>query len=285
MPTRAYWSGNIRLSLVSIPIEVVPATKSNAKISFHQIHKPSGARIRYQKVVPDIGPVDTDEIVKGYELEKGKYVLLEDKEIDKLKLEAKKTLDLVQFVDLHEIDPIYFERPYFVVPDEDEDDEAFIVLRDALKKAKKVGLGQIVIRGKGTLVALKACGKGMLLETLRYADEVKKASAAFTGIKEHEPEKDMIELAEELIKKKSKKFDPAAFKDSYEEALRELIEAKAEHRQVRQIEETRPTAQVIDLMEALRKSVGKVGDEKASGKKTTSRRKSTRRKPGRRKAA
>jgi DNA end-binding protein Ku len=285
MPTRAYWSGNIRLSLVSIPIEVVPATKSNAKISFHQIHKPSGARIRYQKVVPDIGPVDTDEIVKGYELEKGKYVLLEDKEIDKLKLEAKKTLDLVQFVDLHEIDPIYFERPYFVVPDEDEDDEAFIVLRDALKKAKKVGLGQIVIRGKGTLVALKACGKGMLLETLRYADEVKKASAAFTGIKEHEPEKDMIELAEELIKKKSKKFDPAAFKDSYEEALRELIEAKAEHRQVRQIEETRPTAQVIDLMEALRKSVGKGGDEKASGKKTTSRRKSTRRKPGRRKAA
>jgi DNA end-binding protein Ku len=98
MPTRAYWSGNIRLSLVSIPIQVAPATKSGAKIAFHQIHKPSGARIRYQKVVPDIGPVDTDDIVKGYELEKGKYVLLDDKEIDKLKLEAKKTLDLVQFV-------------------------------------------------------------------------------------------------------------------------------------------------------------------------------------------
>jgi DNA end-binding protein Ku len=278
MPTRAYWSGNIRLSLVSIPIQVVPATKSDAKISFHQIHRPSGARIRYQKVVPELGPVDTDEIVKGYEVEKGKYVLLEDKEIDKLKLEAKKTLDLVQFVDLHEIDPIYFERPFFVLPEEDEDDEAFIVLRDALKKAKKVGLGQIVIRGKGTLVALKACGKGMLLETLRYADEVKKASAAFSGIKEHEPEKDMIELAEELIQKKSKKFDPTAFKDSYEQALRELIEAKAEHRQVRQIEETRPTAQVIDLMEALRKSVGK-GDGNPRGKKTAKRgRKSPRRK-------
>jgi DNA end-binding protein Ku len=279
MPTRAYWSGNIRLSLVSIPIEVVPATKSNAKISFHQIHKPSGARIRYQKVVPEIGPVDTDEIVKGYEVAKGKYVLLEDKEIDKLKLEAKKTLDLVQFVDLHEIDPIYFERPFFVLPDEDEDDEAFIVLRDALKKAKKVGLGQIVIRGKGTLVALKACGKGMLLETLRYADELKKASSAFAGIKEQEPEQDMIELAEELIKKKSRKFDPTAFKDSYEEALRELIEAKAEHRQVRQIEETRPTAQVIDLMEALRKSVGKGGNGNPRGKKTAKRgRKSSRRK-------
>jgi DNA end-binding protein Ku len=268
MPTRAYWSGNIRLSLVSIPIQVIPATKSGAKIAFHQIHKPSGARIRYQKVVPDIGPVDTDDIVKGYELEKGKYVLLEDKEIDKLKLEAKKTLDLVQFVGTHEIDPIYFERPFFVLPDDEEDDEAFIVLRDALKKTKKIGLGQIVIRGKGTVVALKACGKGMLLETLRYADEVKKADSAFSDIKGEAPADDMIDLAEELIKKKTKKFDPGAFKDKYEEALRELIEAKAEHRQVRQVEEARPTAKVIDLMDALRKSVGKKdGREKKSMKR------------------
>ncbi len=270
MPTRAYWSGNIRLSLVSIPIQVIPATKSGAKIAFHQIHKPSGARIRYQKVVPDIGPVDTDDIVKGYELEKGKYVLLEDKEIDKLKLEAKKTLDLVQFVNANEIDPIYFERPFFVLPDDEEDDEAFVVLRDALKKTKKVGLGQIVIRGKGTIVALKACGKGMLLETLRYADEVKKADSAFSKIKGEKPDDDMLELAEELIEKKTKKFDPAAFKDAYEEALRELIEAKAEHRQVRQIEETRPTAKVIDLMDALRKSVRKNegGREKKPAKRS-----------------
>jgi DNA end-binding protein Ku len=262
MPTRAYWSGNIRLSLVSIPIQVVPATKTGAKISFHQIHKPSGARIRYQKVVPDIGPVDTDDIVKGYELEKGKYVLLEDKEIDKLKLEAKKTLDLVQFVGANEIDPIYFERPFFVLPEDEEDDEAFIVLREALKKTKKIGLGQIVIRGKGTIVALKACGKGMLLETLRYADELKKADSAFSKIKSEKPDDDMLDLAEELIERKTKKFDPAAFKDAYEEALRELIEAKAEHRQVRQIEETRPTAKVIDLMDALRKSVRKGGNER-----------------------
>jgi DNA end-binding protein Ku len=257
MPTRAYWAGNIRLSLVSIPIQVIPATKSGAKIAFHQIHKPSGARIRYQKVVPDIGPVDTDDIVKGYELEKGKYVLLEDKEIDKLKLEAKKTLELVQFVGMHEIDTMYFDRPFFVLPDDEEDDEAFVVLREALKKTKKVGLGQIVIRGKGTIVALRACGKGLLLETLRYADEVKKADSAFSDIKNEKPADDMIDLAEELIKKKTRKFDPGAFKDKYEEALRELIDAKAEHRQVRQIEETRPTAKVIDLMDALRKSVGK----------------------------
>jgi DNA end-binding protein Ku len=268
MPTRAYWAGNIRLSLVSIPIQVIPATKSGAKIAFHQIHKPSGARIRYQKVVPDIGPVDTDDIVKGYELEKGKYVLLEDKEIDKLKLEAKKTLELVQFVGMHEIDTMYFDRPFFVLPDDEEDDEAFVVLREALKKTKKVGLGQIVIRGKGTIVALRACGKGLLLETLRYADEVKKADSAFSDIKNEKPADDMIDLAEELIKKKTRKFDPGAFKDKYEEALRELIDAKAEHRQVRQIEETRPTAKVIDLMDALRKSVGKnEGREKKSTKR------------------
>jgi len=257
MAVRAYWSGNIRLSLVSIPIQVIPATKTGAKIAFHQVHKPSGARIRYQKVAPGVGPVDTDEIVKGYEVKKGKYVLLEDKEIDKLKLEAKKTIDLVQFVGNHEIDPVYFERPFFVLPEEDEDAEAFVVLRDALKKTKKIGLGQIVIRGKGSIIALKACGKGMLLETLRYADEIKKADSAFSNVPNVKPEADLIELAEELIEKKTKKFDASAFKDSYNDALRELIEAKAEHRQIREIEDAPQTAQVIDLMEALRKSVGK----------------------------
>jgi DNA end-binding protein Ku len=257
MATRAYWTGNIRLSLVSIPVQVIPATKNTAKISFHQVHKPSGSRIRYEKVVPGIGPVDTDDIVKGYEIDKGKYVLLEDKEIDDLKLEAKKTIDLVQFVGQHEIDPIYFDRPFFIIPDDEEDNEAFIVLRDALKKTKTIGLGQIVIRGKGSIVAVKPCGKGLLLETLRYADEIKKAGGAFSGIKETKPEADKVDLAEELIERKTKRFHPEDFKDSYNDALRELIEAKAEHRKVRQIETPREGAQIIDLMQALRRSVGK----------------------------
>lgn len=278
MAARAYWTGNIRLSLVSIPIQVVPATKAGAKISFHQVHKPSGERIRYQKVAPGVGPVDTDEIVKGYELEKGKYVLLEDKEIDKLKLEAKRTIDLVQFVGNHEIDPVYFERPFFVLPDDGEDAEAFVVLRDALKKTQRIGLGQIVIRGKGSIVALKPCGKGMMLETLRYADEIKKAGSAFSEIPDVKPEADMIELAEELIEKKTKKFDASVFKDSYTEALRELIDAKAKHRQVRQIEEAPKGAQVIDLMEALRKSVGKNSNEKTKGRKPAKKSRSSRRK-------
>jgi DNA end-binding protein Ku len=261
MATRAYWSGLIRLSLVSIPVEVIPATKTSAKIAFHQVHKPSGARIRYQKVVPGVGPVETDEIVKGYELDHGKYVLLSDEEIDKLKLEAKKTIDLVQFVDLHEIDPIYFDKPFFVVPKDESDAEAFVVLRDALRNERKVGLGQIVIRGRGSVVALKACGRGLMMETLRYADEVKKAETVFKNIPDLKPDADMVELAEQIIEKKTKKFDAAAFVDSYEKALHELIEAKAEHRQVKQIEETPPATNVIDLMDALRKSVGKRGKE------------------------
>src|SRR5918997_597591 len=130
MAARPVWRGQIRLALVSIPVEVYPATKSGAQISFHQIHEPSGKRIRYEKVVPGLGPVDKDEIVKGYEVAKGEYVLLEPEEIEKVKLESRKTLELVQFVDTQEIDAIYYEKPYFVVPADDLAEEAYIVLRD-----------------------------------------------------------------------------------------------------------------------------------------------------------
>jgi DNA end-binding protein Ku len=255
--TRAYWSGRIRLALVSIPVEIVPATKSSSRISFHQIHEPSGKRIRYEKVVPGIGPVDTDEIVKGYEVEKGKYVLLTDEEIADVKLEAKKSIDLVQFVDADAIDPIYFERPFYVLPStEDEDaEEAYIVLREALKKTKKVGLGQIVVRGEGSIVAIKPCGKGLLMETLRYADEVKKADGTFDAVPARKVDADLVELAEELIDKKAGEFHPEKFKDSYTVALRELIRAKQEKRPPRAIEETPPASNVINLMDALKRSV------------------------------
>jgi DNA end-binding protein Ku len=254
MATRPYWTGQIRLSLVSIAVQIIPATKPAAKIAFHQVHKPSGSRIRYEKVVPGVGAVDRDEIVKGYEVSDGKYVLLEDKDFDKIKLEAKKTIDLTQFVDLGEIDQLYYERPFYVLPDDEEDAEAYVVLRDALKKTKKVGIGQIVIRGKGSLVAIKACGKGLMMETLRYADEVRKAESAFRDVPKTKPDTEMIELAEDIIGRKSRAFDPAAFHDKYEDALRELIEAKQKHRQVRQIEEPQPSAKIINLMDALRKS-------------------------------
>jgi DNA end-binding protein Ku len=289
MATRAYWSGRIRLALVSIPVHLFPATKSTSKISFNQVHKPSGKRIRYEKVVPGIGPIDTDDIVKGYEVSKGKYVLLSDDELDDVKLEAKKTLDLVQFVDQNEIDPIYFERPFFVLPDDENEDaeEAYIVLRDALKKTKKVGLGQLVIRGKSSIVAIKPCGKGLLLETLRYADEVKKADSFFSELPKGDPNKELIDLAEELIDRKAEKFDPGKFKDAYAVAVRELIDAKLEKRPPKDIEEPQTGAQVIDLMQALKRSVGGKNTGASGGKRRTKRSaaKSAKRSPSKRKAA
>jgi DNA end-binding protein Ku len=269
MATRAYWSGRIRLALVSIPVEVVSATKTSSRISFHQIHEPSGKRIRYEKVVPGIGPVDTDEIVKGYEVEKGKYVLLSDEEIADVKLEAKKSIDLVQFVDADAIDPVYFEKPFYILPSEEDEDaeEAYIVLRDALKKTNKIGLGQIVVRGQGSIVAIKPFGKGLLLETLRYADEVKKSDTVFEDVPAKKVDADLIELAQELIDKKSSEFQPEKFKDTYTVALRELIKAKQENRPPREIEEAPPASNVINLMDALKRSVKGGGAETTKAEK------------------
>ncbi|MDF1836021.1 MAG: Ku protein [Alteraurantiacibacter sp. bin_em_oilr2.035] len=261
MPARAYWQGQIRLALVSIPVEIYSASKSGAKISFNQIHEPSGKRISYEKVVPGVGPVDRDEIIKGYEISKGEYVLLEDEEIEAVRIESKKTLELVQFVEACEIDPLYFEKPYYVAPKDDLAEEAFIVLREALRKAKKVALGQLSVRGSEKLVALKPCGKGLLLETLRYADEVRQGQAFFSDIDDAKPKKELLDLATTLIEQKSAPFDAREFEDRYIEALRKLIEKKAKSESGKAIiedvdEPSTSGGNVIDLMAALKKSVG-----------------------------
>jgi DNA end-binding protein Ku len=268
MAARAYWQGQIRLALVSIPVEIYTATKSGAQIAFHQVHEPSGKRIKYEKVVPGLGAVDTDDIVKGYELHKGDYVLLGQDEIDAVKLESKKTLELTQFVDADEIDVLYFERPYFVVPADDLAEEAFIVLREALRQAKKVGLGQLAMRGREYIVSLKPCGRGMVLETLRYADEVNKAQGYFRDIPDAKPDEDLLELATTLIDKKSHKFDPSKFHDRYVDALKDLIARKSKQKSNRKIIEDkdegggRSASNVVDLMAALKKSIEKPGAAK-----------------------
>ena len=271
MPARAYWSGQIRLALVSISVQLFTATKSAARVSFNQIHKPSGKRIRYEKVVPGVGAVDSDDIVRGYEVEKGKYVLFEDEEIEDVKLEAKRTIDLVQFVDEDEIDQVYFEKPLYVAPDDDEvAGEAYVVLRDALRETGKVGLGQLVVRGKSSIVCLRPHGKGLAIETLRYADEVHKADQFFADVPEVEPEEELKTIAEELIKRKVKEFDPKTFKDPYDVALRELIQAKLEDRPPEEIDMPEVGAQVINLMDALKKSMSAEGAKpaaKSRGKK------------------
>jgi DNA end-binding protein Ku len=271
MAARAYWQGQIRLALVSIPVEVYAATKSGAAISFRQIHEPSGKPINYEKVVQGIGPVDRDEIVKGYEVSKGNYVLLEDDEIEAAKVESRKTLDLVQFVDAGDIDVFYFEKPYYVVPADDLAEEAFVVLREALKASNKVGIGQISVRGRETLVSLKPCGKGLVLETLRYEDEVRKAQSYFKDIPATKPDKGLLDLATTLIEQRSAPFDAGEFHDRYVDALKNLIEKKQKARGKKILEDVeepeRPSGgNVIDLMAALKKSVGSEGKGGSSRK-------------------
>jgi len=265
MAARPIWRGQIRLALVSIPVELYPATKSGAQIQFHQIHEPSGKRIRYEKVVPGIGAVDKDEIVKGYEVEKGQYVLLDPEEIESVKLESRKTLDLVRFVDDKDIDATYFDKPYYLVPADDLAEEAYVVLREALSAAKKVGVGQLAMRGQEYMVALKPCGRGILLETLRYADEVHKASTFFREIGDQKADPDLLDMASMLIEKKAGEFDPKEFHNRYVDALHELIAKKQKSKGkkiIEQPDEAPPKgSNVIDLMAALKKSLGE--DKKA----------------------
>jgi DNA end-binding protein Ku len=267
MAARPIWRGQIRLALVSIPVEIYSATRSGAQIQFHQVHEPTGKRIKYEKVVPGIGPVDTDEIVKGYEVSKGHYVLLDPEEIESVKLESRRTLDLVEFVDDDGIDPMYFDKPYYVVPADDLAEEAYVVLRDALKAARKVGVGQLAMRGQEYVVALKPCGRGMLLETLRYADEVNKSSGFFRDIGDHKPDPDLLDMASMLIERKTGEFDPNEFHNRYVDALHRLIEEKQRAQGEKIIEDPEANAappkgsNVIDLMAALKKSLG---DDKAA---------------------
>ena len=285
MPARPIWRGQIRLALVSIPVEIYSATKSGASIAFHQVHEPSGKRIKYEKVVPGIGPVDRDEIVKGYEVSKGHYVLLDPEEIESVKLESRKTLDLVQFVDLGDIDAMYYEKPYYVVPADDLAEEAFVVVREALRQARKVGIGQLAMRGQEYVVALKPCGKGMLLETLRYAEEVNKAASFFREIGDHKPDEDLLDLASTLIEKKSGEFDPKEFHNRYVDALRDLIAEKQKKKGEKVIQDPDADAipkgsNVIDLMAALKKSLGEDNSEgKDKPKKTAAKKPASRSAP------
>ena len=289
MAARAYWQGQIRLALVSIPVEIYPATKSGAAISFRQIHEPTGKPINYEKVVQGIGPVDRDEIVKGFEVSKGNFVLLEDEEIEAVKIESKKTLDLVQFVGRDDIDVLYFEKPYYVVPADDLAEEAYVVLREALRAAGKIALGQLSVRGREQLVSLKPCGRGIVMETLRYSDEVQQAQGFFRDIPDAKPDADLLDLATTLIDKKTAPFKPEEFHDRYIEALHRLIEKKSKAKGKTILEDVSEPAprggNVIDLMAALKKSVGAGGGTSNAATEKAPAKKAAARKPAARKRA
>jgi DNA end-binding protein Ku len=256
---RTFWKGYLRLALVAIPVRLVAAEKTDATIRFHQVDRQSKQRIKYQKVAPGRGEVKKEDIATAYEFEPGNYVFMEDADLENLRIASKHTIELTQFVDADQIDPIYFERPYYVLPDGDVAEEGYNTIRDALAARHKCGIGQLTLRGKENLVALYPSGegKGMVLDVLRYRSEIKNADEVFEAIGDAAPRADMVAMAEELIERKSEKFDASKFKNHYAEALRELVRQKLSTGETVTVENAEAdTPKVVDFMEALRKSLG-----------------------------
>lgn len=260
---RTFWKGYMRLALVNIPIRLVSAERAEAEIHFHQVDRESRQRIKYIKVAPGRGEVKKDDIVLAYEIEPGNYVFMEDADLDALKLSTRHTVELTQFVAHDEIDPLYFERPYYVLPDGEVAEEGYSVIRDALKASKKIGIGQLTLRGRENLVALYPGGSGLILDTLRYESELKDADDVFAGLGGAKVSRDMQEMANELIDKKTARFDATRFKNHYSEALRELVQRKLSKGENVPVEnEEKDGGKVIDFMEALKRSL-KSGSENA----------------------
>jgi DNA end-binding protein Ku len=265
MPPPSLWSGNLRLSLVNIPVRLVPAISTEEAISFRTIHEPSGEPIRYVKgIETDKGfkEVPEDEIVKGYEYAKGHYVLLHPEEIDDLKLEAKHTIDMRQFVDEREIDSRFWEKPYHLVPDGDEADEGYAIMAKALADTGKVAIGQLIRQGHEYLVAIKGLKGGLMLSILRYPYELRDSKTYFENINA-KPEPEALKLAKELIESESGPFQPDKIPDKYAETLRELLRAKVEQRAPHiEVAPEGRAPEVINIMAALKQSMQAKGRAK-----------------------
>jgi len=279
MMARPYWSGQVTISLVSFGVKLFVATEAKSQISFHQIDRRTGERVRHQKVLasaiengaeeaaPQEAVVGKNEIVKGYEYSKGHYVTIEPEELAHLRVPSKHTMEVTQFVNEEEIDPEYFEKPYFVVPENESQTEAFLTVRKALQDTKKIAITKIAFGGREHIVALAPSGNaggtddkaehgGMMAYTLRYSAELRKPAEYFADIKHMSIDKESLDLAKELIKRRSSKFDPEKFVDGYEVAVKELVDAKLKHLPIPKDEEVAPPrGKVINLMDALRKSV------------------------------
>jgi len=283
---RPYWSGQVQISLVSFGVKLFVATEAKNEIRFHQISRATGERVKYQKVsasaaeaqeangddTPVAARVQQSDIVKGYEFRKGEYVMIEPEEIAHLRVPSKHTIAIEQFVGLYELAPEYLEKPYFVVPENDLQAEAFGTVREALRQTKKAALGKIAFGGREHVLAITADSMqagdeglgGMMAYTMRYQEELRDPKEYFSEVKKVAVNKESLGLAMDLIKRKAARFDPSKFKDGYEVALRELVEAKVNHAPVPKDEPAPPArGKVVNLMDALRKSVGSVGAEEA----------------------
>jgi DNA end-binding protein Ku len=273
MAPRPNWKGYLKLSLVSCPIALYPATSTNQRIRFNIINRETGNRIRNEVVDVETGdPVPQEERVKGYEYEKGEYVLVEDDELDNVALESTHTIDIEQFVPMSEVDRIYLDESYYLVPQDEMGQEAFAVIREAMKKDDLVGLARVVIYRREHLLLLAPRGKGMMATTLRYKTEVRAEKNYFDEIESVKVAPDMLNLAVQILESKKGKFDPSKFEDRYENALMDLIKAKRAGKKPPVLSEARPS-NVINLMDALRKSArgGGNGARAASTRKSNGR--------------
>jgi DNA end-binding protein Ku len=287
MAPRAYWKGYLKLSLVSCPIALFPATSEREKISFHQLNKNTGHRIKYRKVDAESGDeVESADIIKGYEVGKGEYLELDPEELEAVAIESKRVIDIDEFVPRDEIDELYLNSPYYIAPDGEVGQQAFAVIREAIRKEGMVAIGKVVFTSREHIIALEARGKGLLGITLRYPYEVRKEEEYFDDIADEKIPKDMLDLASHIVKTKEGHFDPSKFDDRYEDALKELLKKKQEGRPIERQERREPT-NVVNLMEALRRSVeagGASTSTKAKGH-LTPRRTSAKSEPSKRKKA
>jgi DNA end-binding protein Ku len=252
---RAYWKGYLKLSLVSCPIALFPATTEREKISFHQINKETGNRIRYRKVDAETGDeVEQADIIKGYEAEKGQYIELDPEELEAVAIESKRTIEIDEFVPRDEIDELYIRDPYFVIPDGEVGQQAFAVIREAIRKEGMIALGKVVFTSREHIIALDARDNGMIGTTLRYPYEVRNPAEYFDSIEDEKVPKDMLDLAVHILETKKGKFEPEKFEDQYEDALKNLIRKKQKGEKIERPSQPKQS-NVINLMDALRQSV------------------------------
>jgi DNA end-binding protein Ku len=285
MAPRAYWKGYLKLSLVSCPIALFPATSEREKISFHQLNKDTGHRIRYQKIDAGTGEeVAAQSIVKGYEVSKGEYVEVTGEELAAVAIESKRVIDIEQFVPREEIDELYINSPYYVVPDGEVAQQAFAVIREAINQKGMVALGKVVFTSREHIFALEARGKGMMGMTLRYPYEVRKEADYFDDIPDEKLPKDMLDLAAHIVETKRAHFKPDQFEDEYESALKRLVEKKQRGERIEAPAE-RGSGTVISLMDALRRSVEGGGERRRPAKASHRAAKKTARSPARRRKA
>lgn len=267
LSSRPTWRGHLRLSLVSCPVALYRATTKANDISFHLVNPETNNRVRMVPTDPDTGPIDRSSLVKGYELAKNRYVLISDEELDSVRLETTHTLDIERFVDVADIDRLFFDDPYILLPTDDAGTDAYTVIREAMAENGRVALGRVVMHTRERLIAIEPRSKALLAYTLRMRDEVVNFERALDSVPDAKPKREMIDIAVKIIEQLEGRFDPDEFKDRYEEALRELIRMKEKGKEPEVVTPPPDTTNVIDLMDALKRSLSKKAPAKSAATK------------------